>query len=71
MVPHLEVEAAILEAAGADEQRVAVTSLPDPKRGERLVVLHTALGAARRRGLPRGWPPARCRGSGSPRPTSS
>ncbi len=41
MVPHLAVESAILDAAGVVEPCVAVTSLPDPKRGERLFVLHT------------------------------
>jgi acyl-[acyl-carrier-protein]-phospholipid O-acyltransferase/long-chain-fatty-acid--[acyl-carrier-protein] ligase len=45
MVPHLKVEAAIQECAGVDELKVAVTALPDPKRGERLVVLYTELGA--------------------------
>ena len=45
MVPHLKVEAALLEATGLDESRLAVTSLPDPKRGERLVVIHTELGS--------------------------
>jgi acyl-[acyl-carrier-protein]-phospholipid O-acyltransferase/long-chain-fatty-acid--[acyl-carrier-protein] ligase len=44
MVPHLGVESAIIEATGATEQNVAVTSLPDPRRGERLCVLHTDLG---------------------------
>ncbi len=43
MVPHMAVESAIAEAAGTTDQHVAVTSLPDPKRGERLCVLHTAL----------------------------
>ncbi len=43
MVPHLRVEAAILEATGADESSLAVTALPDSKRGERLVVLYTDL----------------------------
>ncbi|WP_231749264.1 AMP-binding protein [Tautonia plasticadhaerens] len=42
MVPHGVVESAINEAAGGGGDQVAVvTSLPDPKRGERLVVLHT------------------------------
>jgi acyl-[acyl-carrier-protein]-phospholipid O-acyltransferase/long-chain-fatty-acid--[acyl-carrier-protein] ligase len=45
MVPHLAVESALMEAAGVDEQRVAVTAVPDPKRGERLVVVYTDLGA--------------------------
>ena len=43
MVPHQGVEAALIKALGVDEQTVAVTALPDPKRGERLVVLHTQL----------------------------
>jgi acyl-[acyl-carrier-protein]-phospholipid O-acyltransferase/long-chain-fatty-acid--[acyl-carrier-protein] ligase len=46
MVPHLAIESAIMEATGKDEQCVAVTSLPDPKRGERIVVLYTDLGIA-------------------------
>lgn len=46
MVPHLAVEAAIVEACGVDESKVAVTALPDPKRGERLAVIHTDLGIA-------------------------
>ncbi len=42
MVPHEGVESALMKAAGVNEQAVAVTSVPDPRRGERLVVLHTA-----------------------------
>ena len=41
MVPHLGVETAILEALGTTEPCVAVTALPDVKRGERLIVLYT------------------------------
>jgi acyl-[acyl-carrier-protein]-phospholipid O-acyltransferase / long-chain-fatty-acid--[acyl-carrier-protein] ligase len=44
MVPHLAIESAIMAAAGVDENRVAVTGIPDPKHGERLVVLYTDLG---------------------------
>jgi acyl-[acyl-carrier-protein]-phospholipid O-acyltransferase/long-chain-fatty-acid--[acyl-carrier-protein] ligase len=43
MVPHILIEQAISDIVGLDEeglQRVAVASVPDPKRGERLVVLH-------------------------------
>ena len=46
MVPHLAIESAIMEVTGVDEQHVAVTSLPDPKHGERLYVLYTELGMA-------------------------
>ena len=41
MVPHEGVESALITAAGVDDRAVAVTSIPDPKRGERLAVLHT------------------------------
>ena len=43
MVPHLGVESALLEAAGVDEMALAVTAVPDDKRQERLVVIHTKL----------------------------
>jgi acyl-[acyl-carrier-protein]-phospholipid O-acyltransferase/long-chain-fatty-acid--[acyl-carrier-protein] ligase len=43
MVPHMAVESALQEAAATNEEALAVTSLPDPKRGERLCVLHTRL----------------------------
>ena len=41
MVPHTGVEAAIQDLVGTSEPCVAVTALPDPKRGERLFVLYT------------------------------
>jgi acyl-[acyl-carrier-protein]-phospholipid O-acyltransferase/long-chain-fatty-acid--[acyl-carrier-protein] ligase len=41
MVPHHAVETAIALAAAVEESTLAVTSLPDAKRGERLVVLFT------------------------------
>ncbi len=41
MVPHGKVEDALHQAAEADTQVFAVTSIPDEKKGERLVVLHT------------------------------
>ena len=66
MVPHHGVESAIMDATGVDEHHVAVTSLPDPKHGERLCVLYTDLGVApdevHRRliaaGVPRLWIPS-------------
>ncbi len=41
MVPHGGVEEALQEAAGAEVQVFAVTSVPDERKGERLAVLHT------------------------------
>jgi len=41
MVPHIKVEDLLQELAGATEQTFVVTSIPDDKKGERLMVLHT------------------------------
>ena len=41
MVPHIKVEETLHEAAGLSEQAFAVAGIPDEKKGERLVVLHT------------------------------
>jgi acyl-[acyl-carrier-protein]-phospholipid O-acyltransferase/long-chain-fatty-acid--[acyl-carrier-protein] ligase len=41
MVPHIKVEEKLQELAGATEQSFVVTGVPDGKKGERLVVLHT------------------------------
>lgn len=41
MVPHIKVEAQLHELADANEQTFAVAGLPDEKKGEKLVVLHT------------------------------
>jgi len=48
MVPHIRVEEAITAALHLDEEdlRMVVTGVPDPKKGERLVVLHTGLDRA-------------------------
>lgn len=45
MVPHLKIEEAIRRAIGGDEEHLqaVVTAVPDKFRGERLVVMHTAL----------------------------
>jgi acyl-[acyl-carrier-protein]-phospholipid O-acyltransferase/long-chain-fatty-acid--[acyl-carrier-protein] ligase len=47
MVPHIKIEEMIQQLVSADEDeeapKVAVTAVPDPKKGERLVVLHTAI----------------------------
>ena len=65
MVPHVKVEEILQEAIGASEQRLIVTSVPDEKKGERLVVLHTlnsdelriALEKLTSAGLPNLWLP--------------
>ena len=41
MVPHVKVEEKLHEALGTNEIAFAVCGVPDPKKGERLVVLHT------------------------------
>ena len=40
MVPHVKVEEKLQEISGKVEQAFVVTGVPDPKKGERLVVLH-------------------------------
>lgn len=68
MVPHIGVEEAIAAALGLDEDdlKIAVTAVPDPKKGERLVVLYTELWRSpedicqqlRADGLPTLWVPS-------------
>ena len=41
MVPHIKVEEKLSELAGVTEQSFIVIGVPDPRKGERLVVLHT------------------------------
>jgi len=41
MVPHIKVEEQLQELLDADGQVLAVTAIPDEKKGERLVVIHT------------------------------
>jgi acyl-[acyl-carrier-protein]-phospholipid O-acyltransferase / long-chain-fatty-acid--[acyl-carrier-protein] ligase len=41
MVPHIKIEEKLHELAGATEQKFVVSGVPDEKKGERLVVLHT------------------------------
>jgi len=41
MVPHIKIEDKLHEIAGATEKTFVVTGVPDGKKGERLVVLHT------------------------------
>jgi len=65
MVPHVRVEDALLKALGSVEAKLAVTSVPDEQKGEKLVVLHTELGVSveelltrlRESDLPRLWLP--------------
>jgi acyl-[acyl-carrier-protein]-phospholipid O-acyltransferase / long-chain-fatty-acid--[acyl-carrier-protein] ligase len=44
MVPHIRVEERLHELAGATEQSFVVTGVPDDRKGERLLVLHTLSG---------------------------
>jgi acyl-[acyl-carrier-protein]-phospholipid O-acyltransferase/long-chain-fatty-acid--[acyl-carrier-protein] ligase len=65
MVPHGKIEEKLQELAGATEQVFAVSSIPDEKKGERIVVLHTlteaklqeVLKALPSSGLPNLWIP--------------
>jgi acyl-[acyl-carrier-protein]-phospholipid O-acyltransferase/long-chain-fatty-acid--[acyl-carrier-protein] ligase len=41
MVPHIKVEEALQNLLGGTELSFAVTGVPDEKKGERLIVLHT------------------------------
>lgn len=41
MVPHIKIEEQLQESADRPEQVFAVASVPDEKKGERLIVLHT------------------------------
>lgn len=46
MVPHIQIEEVLSDIVGSDEEgtiRVAVSAVPDTKRGERLIVLYTQL----------------------------
>jgi len=47
MVPHIRIETVLNEIIFGDEEqtelKAAVTAVPDPKKGERLVVVHTTL----------------------------
>jgi acyl-[acyl-carrier-protein]-phospholipid O-acyltransferase / long-chain-fatty-acid--[acyl-carrier-protein] ligase len=65
MVPHVKIEELLQDLAGAIEQKFAVTGVPDGKKGERLVVLHTlapeelsvVLEKLSQSGLPNLWTP--------------
>jgi len=41
MVPHIKIEDKLNELAGATEQVFSVSAVPDQKKGERIIVLHT------------------------------
>jgi acyl-[acyl-carrier-protein]-phospholipid O-acyltransferase/long-chain-fatty-acid--[acyl-carrier-protein] ligase len=65
MVPHIKVEEKLHELVGATEQCLVVTGVPDAKKGEKLVVLHTlpeerlneCLEKLEQAGLPNLWVP--------------
>ncbi|HEY1424826.1 MAG TPA: hypothetical protein VGF20_15340, partial [Candidatus Acidoferrum sp.] len=46
MVPHIKIEEKLQELAGAAEQVFVVTAVPDERKGEKLIVLHTLEDAA-------------------------
>lgn len=68
MVPHIRIEEALQQILSPEEHKlcVAVTAVPDPRKGERLVVLHTRLDkspeeicrALQAAGLPNLWIPS-------------
>lgn len=41
MVPHIKVEEKLQDLLGEADRKFVVTGVPDPKKGERLIVLHT------------------------------
>jgi len=41
MVPHIKIEEKLNELSGRTEQAFSVSAVPDEKKGERIVVLHT------------------------------
>jgi acyl-[acyl-carrier-protein]-phospholipid O-acyltransferase/long-chain-fatty-acid--[acyl-carrier-protein] ligase len=65
MVPHTKVEETLHSLLELTDQRLAVASVPDAQKGERLVVLHTLhadeleqlLKALARSGMPNLWAP--------------
>jgi acyl-[acyl-carrier-protein]-phospholipid O-acyltransferase/long-chain-fatty-acid--[acyl-carrier-protein] ligase len=65
MVPQVRVEEALLKALGPSECQLVVTGVPDEKKGERLVVVHTfpeeqiktLVGQLGELGLPNLWLP--------------
>ena len=65
MVPHLKIEEKLHELAGGTDHVFAVTGVPDEKKGERLIVLHTlpedklkeCLSRLNQTGLPNLWVP--------------
>ena len=64
MVPHIKVEENIMEALGATDTVIAVTSVADDKKGEKLVVLHmvdmdveAVCESLARKGIPNLWIP--------------
>jgi acyl-[acyl-carrier-protein]-phospholipid O-acyltransferase/long-chain-fatty-acid--[acyl-carrier-protein] ligase len=67
MVPHRKIEDELHNIVGTGERVFVVTAVPDERRGERLVVLHTPMNGVNRqqlchqlgcKGLPNLWIPA-------------
>jgi acyl-[acyl-carrier-protein]-phospholipid O-acyltransferase/long-chain-fatty-acid--[acyl-carrier-protein] ligase len=67
MVPHQKIEEELQELIGAADRSCVVTAVPDTRRGERIVVLHTPFHGTdgrklcqllARKGLPNLWMPS-------------
>jgi acyl-[acyl-carrier-protein]-phospholipid O-acyltransferase/long-chain-fatty-acid--[acyl-carrier-protein] ligase len=67
MVPHQKIEDELQSLLGTPERSCVVTAVPDPRRGERIVVLHTPFSDTDRhqlceklatKGLPNLWMPS-------------
>lgn len=46
MVPHIQIEDTLGKIIDSEDLKAAVTAVPDAKKGERLIVIHTELDAA-------------------------
>src|SRR5262249_12014248 len=65
MVPHQKIEDEVQAILKSDERKIVVVGIPDPGKGERLIVLHTPLSMDVKelwkrlndRGLPNLWVP--------------
>ena len=73
MVPHIHVEELLQRIVSDDDEKVAVavTAVPDERKGERLIVFHLPTRQDAPTRSSRSWPPPGCPICGFPRPTAS